>query len=258
MERTSAALAFFQAHKDLFQYDKYVSNQSPFQPDSQIKGDSYLEHYQKVDRDRHLVPTLSNLYVSLFHIQPPTLAVTNVAQTISAAPLPKADTLQSPVPILRSTNGLPTIIRPPVEHTTQHTQRQSAICVTNASSGELQSRCSNRVHTSKSLADRSDLLQQQPSPIQLSIEQNPYNLPKLNDLLINQETRAAFTAHKVWNESRKLQNLLGSDCVGRVTAASRNLPLSIRSRLRASANVSKRRERLYTLLCRDYDELNKR
>ncbi|KAL7691432.1 hypothetical protein Plhal304r1_c009g0035891 [Plasmopara halstedii] len=107
---------------------------------------------------------------------------------------------------------------------------------------------------SKNSVNRSVGLQQPCYPIQLK----NLSFPKRNELLIDRETRAAANAHKLCNKSSKIQNLISSDCVGRVNAISRNLPMSIRSRLLASANVSKRRERLYDLLCRDYDELSKR
>ncbi|KAG3201946.1 hypothetical protein PC128_g3542 [Phytophthora cactorum] len=257
----SAAQAFFQAHKDLFQYEKYVGNQDPFQTEN---TKSFLEKYREIDHDRQPMPAFSELSFSLLH--PPTRRFPSANLAINAAtPVPEFVTLHATASALEKLNNLQHerirthTFASPLQHTTQYTQPQPALRVTYDSSAAPQYPSPDRTSVSKATSDRSVLLQQR-SPIRLSIEskQNIFALPKLAELLIDRETRAATTAHKSWDESHKIQVLVGNNCVGRVNAASRNLPPSIRSRLRASANVSVRRERLYDLLRRDYHELSKR
>lgn len=272
-QQTSAAHAFFQAHKDLFQYEKYASNQDPFQTENcQVDGGavkSFLEQYREIDRECQSVPALSELRFSLLH--PPTrrYSITNLAVSTTPAPSPEFVTLQATASILEKfSNPQHEPIRSHVfanslQHTSQHTQPQPALRVAYECTEAPQYPSPDRVSVSKAPADslgRPFLLQQPRSPVRLSVEPKlkNFSLPKLTELLIDRETRAAASTHKSWDEAHKIEVLVGSKCVGRVSAASRNIPPSIRSCLRASANVSVRRERLYDLLHRDYDELSKR
>ncbi|ETI37535.1 hypothetical protein F443_16489 [Phytophthora nicotianae P1569] len=253
----SAAQVFFQAHKDLFQYEKYVGNQDPFHIEC---TKSFLEQYREIDRDRRLVPATSERFSLLY---PPTRRFSSVNLTVNPAPpVPEFVTLQATASVLENLNNplheptrSHTFTSPP-QRTSQYNQPRPGLRVSYDSSA-AQYPNPDRSSVPKATPDRSALLQQR-SPIRLSTESKQKNstLPKLTDLLIDRETRAA-TTHKIWEETHKIQVLTGNNCVGRVNAASRNLPLSIRSRLHVSANVSVRRERLYNLLRRDYEELSK-
>ncbi|KAG7382747.1 hypothetical protein PHYPSEUDO_004383 [Phytophthora pseudosyringae] len=272
-QQTSAAHAFFQAHKDLFQYEKYVVNHDPVVTESNPAQahdrttKSFLEQYRELDRERVSVPALSEQRFSLPHPPAGAYSLTNLAvNTIPAVHLPEFVTLKSTASILENFNNLQHepirshVFAASLQHTSQHTQPQAALRVTYDSSPAPQYPSPKRVSDSNATVDQSLLLQQQRSPIRQPVESNQkiFSVPKLAELLIDRETRAAGTAHKSWDAAHKIEILIGSKCVGRVSAASRNIPPSIRSRLLASANVSVRRERLYELLHRDYEELSKR
>lgn len=254
----SAAQTFFQAHKNLFQYEKHVGKQDPFQTEN---TKSYLLKYQEIDREKEFAPALSELRFTALH-PPIRNSPSTKFSTYTATPVPEFVTLEATASVLENLSRLqqePVHSHPfvsPQQQTTQYTQPQPAYRVTYDSPATPQYPSPDRISVFKGTSDRSALLQQR-SPVRLSVEskQKIFTLPKLSELLIDQETRAA-TPHKPWDESRKIQVLVGSNCVGRVNAASRNLPPSIRSRLRASANVSVRRERLYNLLRRDYEKLS--
>ncbi|KAL3673655.1 hypothetical protein V7S43_001354 [Phytophthora oleae] len=272
-QHASDAHAFFQAHKDLFQYDKYVASQDPFQAEnSHVHTESgaamtsaFLEHYCQLDRERPPVPAVSELRLSLLH--PPTrrFSMSNASpyKTTAPLPVPAFVTLQS-ASILENLQHDPirsyTFERQ--QHTTQHTQQQPALSITNSHNSPVAPQYPSPVRdfTSKAIADPFFSSQQQRSPVRQSLQSVPkaFSFPQLSGLLIDRETRAAESAHKSWDEAHKIEVLIGSKCVGRVSAASRNIPPSIRSRLQASANVSVRRERLYDLLRREYEELSKR
>lgn len=79
-----------------------------------------------------------------------------------------------------------------------------------------------------------------------------FQMPAVSELLIDSSARRQQLAQRQMDEAAKIQLLVGSKCVGRVSAATRNLPASIRRRLEASANVAARRERLYNVLLQDY------
>ncbi|GMF11688.1 unnamed protein product [Phytophthora lilii] len=272
-QETSAAQAFFLTHKDLFQYEKYVGDHSPFQTAAEGNSDgqiakSFLCQYREVDRGRASVPALAELHFSLLHplVQP--FPVSNVtASTTTPVSLPVCINLQSTSAILEKftdhqhdpTRSHAVVSSP--QRMIHLTQPSSPVRTTN--DRMLPPQDPNSDHTFASL--KKDVLSQsyshqlQGSPARFPVEpRQNFSLPKLAELLIDRETRAAVTAHKSWDATHKIEILIGGKCVGRVSAASRNIPPSIRSRLRASANISVRRERLYDLLCRDYDEISKR
>lgn len=265
-QHTSDARAFFQAHKDLFQYDKYVANQDPFQADnSHIHTDNgaatasaYLEQYRHLDLECPPVPTVSEMRVSLLHRPTRRFSLSKPQVYASTAPIPALVTLQS-------TSSLENLQYDPIrayafesqQCTTLHNQQQSVSSITNSHESPVASQYPSPVRdfTSKTIANPP-----QRSPVRQSLQlaSKGFCFPQLSGLLIDRETRAAASAHKPWDEANKIKILIGSKCVGRVSGASRNIPPSIRLRLQASANVSVRRERLYDLLRRDYEELSKR
>jgi hypothetical protein len=257
-QQTAAAHAFFLAHKDRFQYEKYVSNEDPFQNEhdkaGRRAGQSFLEQYREIDREQPAVPALSNLHFSLLH--PPTkrFSITSITgNTAGSVPMPGFVSLASTASVLEGFNSL------------KHDRSQAAALVNSPQrlNGYKQPQ-SKFVHDCTPSPqdfspDRSSSLQQQRSAVRVSDEPKLqcFALPKLAGLLIDRETRAAATAHKSWDEAHKIEVLVGGKCVGRMSAASRNVPSSIRARLRASAKVSVRRERLYDLLRSEYEALSK-
>jgi hypothetical protein len=82
-----------------------------------------------------------------------------------------------------------------------------------------------------------------------------FRMPAVSELLLDSSARRQQLAQRQMDEATKIQMLIGSKCVGRVSAATRNLPASIRKRLESSARVSARRERLYSVLLQDYQRL---
>ncbi|GMF22607.1 unnamed protein product [Phytophthora fragariaefolia] len=243
-QQTSTAGAFFVTHKDLFQYDKYIGNSDPFQNECAYDGGdsgapkSFLEQYRELDRCRSIPEPRFTL------IHPPTLNYPKVNPIKSATVSPPAFvTLQS-----TASNFIPF-------NRVQHEPIQSG----NSNLRCPQPSSPDRMSTSAAKNNQTVSLQQQQSPVKVPVEpkQNVFILPALAGLLIDRETRAAASAHKSWDEAHKIEVLTGGKCVGRVRATSRNIPESIRMRLRASAIVSVRRERLYDLLCQDYEDISK-
>lgn len=83
-----------------------------------------------------------------------------------------------------------------------------------------------------------------------------FKIPKLSDLLLDASSRAAYSRSKRIDDAKKIELLVGSTCVGRISAVSTNLPPAIHRRLEASSRVHQRREQLVALLSNDYDRLS--
>lgn len=267
MEQT-AAQAFFSEHKDLFEYDKYVGIQDPFQPQATCErsGDaatkSFMDQYRELDHNRATAPTLAERSFSLSRPLRGKYTIPNIA-----TPSPEFFTLQSPVVLAnRFARNIPQKLASPqrIDYTSQqllksissetrlgctHEIHQDSLSSTAFSSGQLRPDTLN-----SPLRQRSFIRQS----AEFTRKRDQDYMPKLSDLLIDQETRANSVAHKTLDEAHKIEVLTGGKCVGRVNAASRNIPLSIRMRLNAAANVSVRREKLYELLRRDYEQLSTR
>ncbi|KAJ8569120.1 hypothetical protein ON010_g6140 [Phytophthora cinnamomi] len=271
-QQTSEARAFFLTHKDLFQYEKYVGNQDPLRIEAADEdrhggvAKSFLEQYRDIDRGRPAVALSSELHFPLLHPPPRNYSIGNAIDTSTNAP-PALVALQSPAFMSKSSNPQCQLIRScalgnsPLRvscHARPEPTNNSMVTKLNITPPQ-QSPTPDCVSASMIMSDQFISRQQQRSLVRVPVvsKQQPFSLPTLAELLIDRETRAAATAHKTWDEAHKIEVLIGSKCAGRVSAASRNIPQSIRLRLRASANVSVRREHLYDLLRSDYEEISK-
>lgn len=97
--------------------------------------------------------------------------------------------------------------------------------------------------------------QQQEAFLARQASSTTFRMPAVSELLLDSSARRQQLAQRQVDEAAKIQMLIGSKCVGRVSAATRNLPASIRKRLESSTRVSARRERLYSVLLQDYQRL---
>lgn len=262
MEQT-AAQAFFSQHKDLFEYDKYVGTfqrQAICERSGDTATKSFLDQYRELDHSRATALTLKELSFSL------SLPIRGKYTIPSiATPSPEFFILQSPAMLANQfASNIPQKLASPqrIGHTSQqllnsifsetrlgctHATHQDALSSTFFSSGQLHPDTLNSALRKRSLIRQS---------AEFPRKRDHDCMPKLSELLIDPETRASSVVHKILDEVHKIEVLTGGKCVGRVNAASRNIPMSIRTRLNAAANVSVRREKLYELLRRDYEQLS--
>ncbi|TMW60532.1 hypothetical protein Poli38472_000574 [Pythium oligandrum] len=242
-----SAQRFFAAHKDLFEYDKYVGGEIT------AMTPSFLTRYQECEQ-RHidtpalqlslLVPTVTLSEAvprppALLSLSPPntfqlpstsglSLAPTMVPSASPAGPYSHVVAAHSPPasPIRSSTNPVDQPVSSEVYHQPPSPPRRFSP--------------RRQLHQQASLGGLLD---------------TPRALPVLADLLVDAAQRAKHVpSQRHVDDAKKIELLIGTSCVGRVSSTT-NVPPAIRRRLDASTRVQQRREQLYKLLCSDYHRL---
>jgi hypothetical protein len=251
---------FFLQHKDLFEYDKLVGGSGHMTSSTP----SFLDRYRECDRQQaapemtQLATMGTVLRLDAHVMPPPDFSISTFAAPSAFGWLASRTTLgdlnleHTSCPPAHSTSlarGSPIANKQPVSPS-----RRVTDFVPTGSFDKLEADRSHRASRSTI-----NLLGSPRRRSNVPVEGFRSAIPKLNELLIDASTRAGLVVPtKRLDDAKKIELLIGSKCVGRLSAAaSSNLPPSIRHRLEASAVVHQRRERLCALLRDDYERLTK-
>lgn len=232
----SAASRFFLQHRDLFEFDKYLGDVSVIS-----SSQSLLRQYQDCERlhQRDVLQSLRPEPVLLTAISPYQFTPLSPPSNVShSSPLHVAGPAASPP---RRNHRPPD----PAPLSPQHLANRFQLSVPAQVDHQRALRSPRRQPRSPTRYPT-----HAPDPSSAST----HHIPKIDELLIDASTRTVhFGPAKRVDDAKKIELLIGSKCVGRVSAAaSSNLPQAIRNRLLAATMLQQRRERLYTLLRQEY------
>lgn len=261
-----AAHSFFHAHKELFEYYRFVGGATPFD----LPSASFLDRYRECDGAGPVVVvspvfTTSHLAAPALHFVPSGPTEPAFVSISSAAVLhAPTSTVVSPSPIHLSypRSSQPERYADPPSPISYPRLAQEW---TGSPPKSLSSPQNRPAYSPQKqiVATISDATPKPPlqSPQRQSIvppSTRNFRMPPMNELLLDSSARRQLGgSQRRVDEASKIELLMGSKCVGRVSAATRNLPPAIRKRLDASANLPARKERLYSILLHDYQQLNR-
>lgn len=253
---SSHATSFFHKHKELFEFAKYIGPEASISNGPKSFLDQYRECEAQQATELAIAPQMGFMFstIAVYPTSPATFSLST-----SFATAPREATSPSKLQ-MRASNAEYSF--PTSQTSNVHWQQQSApprnSYLENPSTSKSVGQGGNSrsaqplPHPHKS---SSATLPRLPSPVRHQQPNERYEFPKISAMLIDHSTRADVAQHTRLDVTQKIELLTGSKCLGRISSESSNLPPSIRSRLQASSNVQYRREKLYTLLSRDYANL---
>lgn len=259
------ARSFFDANKDLFEYEKLVGTDDPVALSLRdgIGAKTFLDKYRECEQ-RQALELRANLPIPLATALAVNTAVrTHASQQLlqrvsftTVLPPPPAS-----VPLAFQESAPLAPIASRTRSRLENNLRQSALSSNYEEDGAQ--------GTTQWQSDRVQASLERPSPTKpplssssvvevptnASVRSLEYTPPTLSSLLVDSATRSAVLRHRHLDEAKKVELLLGTSCGGRISAASTNLPPSVRRRLQAAAKLEQRRERLYAALHKHFQSL---
>lgn len=273
------ARSFFDAYRDLFEYSKHVGEEDPVvlsQRDG-IGAKTFLDKYRECEQRqaRELRANVSTLAIdtAMLTHAPQQLfqyfSVTTTPQSFASLSLHGAAGAQQQQPDAHLFHQNAPIPPSLTRSRLENSLRQSAISSSTNNQEEVATTAFSSHYSLHATPERASPTKADPldsAPLALDLQQpgtariashsrTAYQLPKLSSLLVDSSTRSSTLRHRHLDEAKKIELLIGSNCGGRISSASTNLPPSIRRRLQASAKVEQRRERLYAILCQHYQSI---
>lgn len=276
----SSSSLFFHTYKELFEYERHVGSEDPVVLSQRDCGGvgtkSFLDKYKECEQ-RQVIESRAALQLPLMS--------TLMVDTIRARGSQPGPTI---IPFISSL----TMLQHQWHQQQPEMSHQQAIPPQKASPSFTRSKLENSLRQSLSNQDEAappwpiasyyqgsaQVPEKQASPTKVVIPSLPSSLPvdatkshartlhanrsstqfqppKLAELLIDSSTRPATLRHRHLDEAKKIEQLIGNSCGGRISSVSTNLPPSIRRRLQASMRVEQRREQLYAVLRQEYHSL---
>lgn len=252
----SHASSFFHKHKELFEFAKYVGPETSVSNGTKSFLDQYRECEAQQATELAISPQIGFMF-STIAVNPTSPPAFSLSTSFAIAPREGTSPSKVQMRVSKAPYSFPTPPPPSV-----HWQQESAsprnsyledLTMANSvgqGGNSRQAQQPPHAHQSSSAA-----LSRLPPPVRHQQPNERYDFPKLSTMLIDHATRADVAQQTRLDVTQKIELLTGSKCLGRINSESSNLPPSIRSRLQASSNIQHRREKLYTLLSRDYAEL---